>query len=233
MSQDVPSWLSLDPDESLRWTGRPRLAPVALLGVVTLAIPAIAITLRPDVVGGLAGLGIWAAIVAAALVYVRSFEYAVSTSYLYAKRGVVGRSVTQVALANVQNATLRQGVVGRVFGHGWLTFSSAGSEGAQVRFVAITDPVSVKADVDALLPRHRSRHASRGGGEDPDPDTVAREESDDWPQAVADLLSEARTMRAAAEGLRDALVPSGSDATPPDSDGTQPSTDPTAGGDRS
>lgn len=213
---DEPAWLSIDPDESIVWSGTPRLFLVVHVAVLALPIPAIAIFFRPSPWIALGGVGSWAVIVATAWVYLRNVEYVVSTEYVYAKRGVLSRSVTQIALGNVQNTTVKQGVFGVLFDHGTVRFSTAGSEGPQLRLFGIRGPLTAKARVDEQLPRGRAGGVGRRSGRgDADADRSGAD--------AEAARSEARAMRATAERIEAALregQPAGeSDSRAPDGPG--------------
>lgn len=205
MSEAFP-WLSLDPDEDVVWSGTPRPHVIAPVVLVALAIVVLAILAVPQwwiaALAGLAGAGM----VGAALVYVRNVEFVVSTNYLYAKRGVVGRSVTQIGLQNVQDATLRQGVFGTQFGHGTISFSTAGGDGDQLRMYAIADPTEVKATVDEQVARARSGSSVKPTTERDGTTTDSASEGDARTDQVSTLLSEARALRSVAEQLEDGLA---------------------------
>lgn len=235
MPEDVP-WLSLDPDESIVWSGTPRLFLVVHVAVLALALPVVAVAAVRTWWSAVGGLALWAAVVAGGYLYVSNLEYVVSTEYLYAKRGILSRSVTQVALRNVQNTTVRQGVFGVYFDHGTVAFSTAGSDGEQLRFLGIRSPLAAKAHVDEHLPRGRSGRSS-GTAASGDVGTASSDvgaasgvvgqgsDAGAGSDGVDAVLSEARSMRAAAERLEAAV------AERARTDGGR-STDDASGGDR-
>lgn len=187
---DSHPWLSLDDDEEIVWAGRPRLQVLLYVAVPALVLPAVVVLLWSSLGGALAGLLAWGAVVGLGYVYVTNVEYVVSTKYAYAKQGVLGRSVTQIGLHNIQDTTTRQGVLGTQFGYGTLAFSTAGGEGVTLGFHVIDDPGDVKHTVDRQI---SSVGADAGG----DPA--------DGQSAVHELLAEATAMRDAAQRIDAAL----------------------------
>lgn len=144
-------WLSLDDDEEIVWAGRPRLQVLLYVAVPALVLPAAIVLLWSSIGGILAGLLAWGAIVGLGYVYVTNVEYVVSTKYAYAKLGVLGRSVTHIGLHNIQDTTIRQGILGTQFGYGTVAFSTAGGEGVTLGFHVIDDPGDVKHTVDRQI----------------------------------------------------------------------------------
>lgn len=184
-------WLSLDDDEEIVWSGRPRLQVLLYVAVPALVVPAVIVLLWPSLGGFVVGLLAWLAICGLGYVYVTKVEYVVSTKYAYAKRGVLGRSVTQIGLHNIQDTTLTQGILGTQFGYGTVAFSTAGGEGVTLGFYVVDDPGDVKRAVD----RQISSVTDERGAE---PVSSAG-------TAVDELLSEAAAMRGAAEHIDRAL----------------------------
>lgn len=184
-------WLSLDDDEEIVWSGRPRLQVLLYVAVPALVVPAVIVLLRPSPGGFVVGLLAWLAIGWLGYVYVTNIAYVVSTKYAYAKRGVLGRSVTQIGLHNIQDTTLTQGILGTQFDYGTVAFSTAGGEGVTLGFYLVDDPDDVKHTVD--------RQISSVSDE-----TGAEPTSSERP-ALDDLLSEASAMRGAAQRIDQAL----------------------------
>lgn len=184
-------WLSLDDDEEIVWAGGPRLQVLLYVAVPAVALPAVVVSLWSSAGGVLVGLLAWAATVGLGYVYLTNVEYVVSTTYAYAKHGVLGRDVTQVGLHNIQDTTISQGVLGTQFGYGTVAFSTAGGEGVTLGFHVIDDPGGVKHTVDRQISSVRT-----GADDGPADDGTAAEE----------LLAEATAMRDAAERIDAALA---------------------------
>jgi len=142
-------WLTLADGETVAWEGRPRLT-TALPGIglgVALAVGALGV----GVARGLALLAVPVALVgclvaAGAYLRVVNTEYVVTDQALYAKRGIVGRSVTEASLSKVQNSAFSQDALGTAFDYGTVTFEIAG--GNDVSFRRIDDPEVVRRLVD-------------------------------------------------------------------------------------
>jgi uncharacterized membrane protein YdbT with pleckstrin-like domain len=113
------------------------------------------------------------------LVTLRRTRYAVSDRAIYARSGVLSRSVRRMGLERVQNSAYGQPVLGGLFGYGTVSVEAAG--GGSIRFVRIETPREVRALVD--------RRAALAG--DPVPGTVAQ-----WTA----VLEEVRALRAALAG---------------------------------
>lgn len=207
MSKEFP-WLSLDPDEEIVWAGTPRWIVVAPVALVALVAPVLLLLVWPTAWSALAGAAVWLAVVYASLVYVRNVDFVVSTKYLYSKRGVLGRAVTQMGLQNVQDATLRQGIFGTQFGHGTISFSTAGGDGDELRMYSIEAPTEVKARVDEQIARARSEAVGSAVEVDSRTGEIGVEESGFDESGVDALLSEARAMRAVAERVDASLASS-------------------------
>lgn len=149
MSTDL-DWLDLDQDETLIWSGTPRLQ--TLYGVAGFAI---AITIAPAIVigwyAGLAGLLIGAGALATSYIYLINTEFVVTTKYAYSKRGVYGRSITKIGLKNIQDTSFNQGLLGRQFDYGTLFFSTAGGHGNELSFKHIDTPQHVQSKINDQL----------------------------------------------------------------------------------
>lgn len=211
MPEEFP-WLSLDPDEEVVWSGTPRLHVVLPVVLGAVVVAGLAIVAAPQTwIGALAVLA-GLAMIGVAVTYVRNVEFVVSTKYLYQKRGVLGRAVTQVGLQNVQDATLRQGVFGTQFGHGTISFSTAGGDGDELRMYAIGDPTTVKARVDEHVAKARSAASGSsgldgvGGPTRGQRDSPGESQRSGTREQVETVLSEARALRAVAERLDQSIT---------------------------
>lgn len=177
-------WLTLDPEETVRWAGQPRIQSTipavglaVLVAVGALAIPGVPTVLR------VAGIAVGGAIGAGAVLWVRSIEYVVTTDALYRKRGVLGQRVEQVPLEKVQNSSFGQHPLGAVLGYGNVTFDTAGGAptGAEMAFRNIENPDAVRRLVDAAV---------ADASEDDIPGSLEQWEA---------VLAEVRRLRAAVE----------------------------------
>ncbi|WP_135302354.1 PH domain-containing protein [Haloarcula amylovorans] len=190
-------WLSLDSDEEIRWQGQPRqrvvLQGVALgliaalvvsaLGWLVVAAAALSTAFSLAVVTPIA-LVAFAVPTAAMWLWRRTTHYVLTETALYHRTGVLSVTVTELSLRKVQNTSYAQGVLGKLFGHGTVTVDTAGSEGAELKLVAMDDPATVQQRI--------AERAKRVRGDDADAADVPGS-IEQW-RAV---LSEVRGVRAA------------------------------------
>ncbi|MCU4973983.1 PH domain-containing protein [Halobacteria archaeon AArc-m2/3/4] len=186
MSESFP-WLSLDTDEEVVWSGRPRLHVVGWLAVPALAIPVLLMVVWPSLLSAVIGVTVWAAISYLGYVYVTNIDYVVSTKYVYSKFGILGRSVTQLSLHNIQDTTLSQGIFGTYSNYGTVSFSTAGGEGTTLLFYLIDEPSTVKSTIDRQITKARKGTENR--------------EEHSSERNLEDLLSELRATRKAAQRI--------------------------------
>ncbi|WP_411963181.1 PH domain-containing protein [Haloferax sp. YSMS24] len=148
---NVDEWMARGPDETVVWTGRPRIQtilPAVVVGVVVLA-GAIAAAVVSDVllvgIVGIVGLAVplWS------YARVTNTRFAVTDRALYRKTGVLSQSVQRVSLARVQNSTFTQGITGSIFGYGTISAEAAG--GGRIQFEDIDDPRAVREIIDRRL----------------------------------------------------------------------------------
>lgn len=182
----VSSDFTLDPGESVLWTGSPRLSAAAGAlalggGLVAAGAAVLAGVALPDVppvppLAGLVLVGVGLVVAGHRVVEIRRTRYLVTTDALHVRSGVLSRHVTRIGLERVQNSAYRQSVAGSVFGYGTVSVEAAG--GGDVAFRRIEHPREVRALVD-----RRAELAA-----DPIPGTVAQWEA---------VLEEVRAVRAA------------------------------------
>ncbi|MBV0923473.1 PH domain-containing protein [Halomicroarcula limicola] len=168
-----PAWLSLDGDEEIHWQGQPRQR-VVLQGVALGLIAALVVGALGWLVVGAAALSTavslavvvpialaaFAVPTAAAWLWRRTTRYVLTETALYHRTGVLSVTVTELSLRKIQNTSYAQGVLGNVFGHGTVTVDTAGSEGAELRLVAMNDPAAIQ--------RRIAERAKRVRGDDAD-----------------------------------------------------------------
>lgn len=151
----------LEDDESVQWVGRPRttvILPSVAIGVILIAVGlGAAMEFGALLALGLVPVGL--AIPGAHYLVVANIQYVVTDRAIYAKRGVLGRSVTQANLETVQNSSYSQDVTGSIFGYGTVEFEVAG--GADLSFNDIREPRPVRAYVDRAS---RTRDGLTGAG---------------------------------------------------------------------
>jgi uncharacterized membrane protein YdbT with pleckstrin-like domain len=91
--------------------------------------------------GALIGL-VWAFV---HYVEVMTSEFAVTTSRLIFKVGLISRYTTELLLAKVESIGVRQGLIGRVLNYGDLTVTGTG--GAREVFRRVRDPIGFRNHV--------------------------------------------------------------------------------------
>lgn len=145
----VESWLALEPDERLRWRGRPRIQTVYpwLAGAV-LAMAAVAAGVALELLTILA-LG-WIPVLAAVPLWpyarLARTEFVITDRRLAIRRGVAGVSVRTVGLERIQNTTVTQGALERVIDAGTVSIETA--SGSTLAFRSIDAPLEVRADLE-------------------------------------------------------------------------------------
>jgi len=207
-------WLTLDPDESVVWTGQPRVwrivgtaAGAAILSLVALAgavFVTTQVTLDPAefpvapglVVWGIAAVVVVSQVATAAWAYlkVEHTDYVLSDRRIYLKTGVLSETVTSVGVDRVQNTTLRKDATGNLFDYGTVAVSTAGSGGADLAVSDLDDPETFR---DRLQEQVRETSEREGRDDDAAP-TGALDDA-----TVEALLEEARGLRAVAERMED------------------------------
>lgn len=200
-----PEWLSEESDETVVWTGQPRVwriwrtvAAAVLVSVLTVGGVAY-VTVRGNLDGGtegvlawvLAGLGVltMGAAVVSAYLRVRHTDYVLTDAHVYKKSGILSQRVTGLGLDRVQETTLSKGIAGNYFDYGTVAISTAGSAGTDLALTDLNDPESFR---DLL--QERVREASTGEGDEGSPVDARTADA---------LLTEARGLRSVAERLEE------------------------------
>ncbi|WP_277555460.1 PH domain-containing protein [Halobaculum limi] len=189
-SDDVPDAVPVAADETVLWTGSPRLSaalPAVFVGIVVAGVGmAIAVGPVADTGGGLA-VGALAVLVglsipALAVLSLVNTRYVLTDRAASVKTGVVGRRVDRARLSMVENSSYEQSATGSLFGYGTVTLETAGGG---VSFRRVDDPSSVRSLVDEHV----------GGGSDGQTADSIPGSLDSW-RAVRE---EVRLLRAALE----------------------------------
>ncbi|MFC7096489.1 PH domain-containing protein [Halobaculum marinum] len=149
----VPEAVPVADDESVLWTGSPRLsaaAPAAVVGLLVAGI-GLAVAVGPaatDALGlGVAALSVLvgASIPALSVLSLVNTRYVLTDRAASVKRGVVGRRVVRARLSMVENTASAQSATGALFGYGTVTLETAGGG---VSFRRVDDPQAVRRLVD-------------------------------------------------------------------------------------
>lgn len=144
----VDSAIPLDSDESVLWTGRPRITVVlpAVVGGLALVLGGFVGLLAFDSMPALVLVPFGFAVSAGRYARNRRTQYVITDYALYKRTGVLSRTVSQAALATVQNSAYSQSLTGALFGYGAVEFEIAG--GGSFSYQAIPEPEAVRALVD-------------------------------------------------------------------------------------
>ncbi|WP_435065465.1 PH domain-containing protein [Halobaculum sp. EA56] len=163
-SAGVPDAVPVGGDESVLWTGRPRLSaalPAAFVGVLVAGV-GVAVAVGPAT-GARVGLMVAAlavlvglAIPGVAVLSLVNTRYVLTDRAASVKTGVVGRRVARARLSTVENSAYEQSVTGSLFGYGTVTLETA-ADG--VSFRRVDDPQAVRSLVD---------EHTRGAGDEAD-----------------------------------------------------------------
>jgi uncharacterized membrane protein YdbT with pleckstrin-like domain len=214
---DRPDWLSLDDDEAVVWTGRPRtrsiLSTVAgsIVGVVAAVAVAAWITTSGVTIGppgiqrlvpaGIVALAVlWAVTrIGSAYLRIRNTDYVLTSRGLYRKTGVLSETTTRVAIDRIQNTTLSKGLFGNLFDYGDVDVSTAGGSGVELSITDLDDPGELR---DLLRKRMKAIKDERAAAGDAGGERAARRDLD--AAALGRLVDEARRLRETAEGIEEA-----------------------------
>lgn len=206
----APEWLSLDPEEEIVWTGKPRLrrivsnvatfvfwslvafgAAFAITTVLNVELPI------PDTaVWGIAAL--WTLIQATnpvkAYLQTENTDYLLTNKNIYKKSGVWSENVTRVGVDKIQNTQLKKDLFGNVFDYGTILISTAGGGGVEMSIADLNDPDKLRNSL-----RTQMAQASREKRHEPGSGSVD-------PETVQTLVDEARKMRETAENIEQQLL---------------------------
>ncbi|MBW1998584.1 MAG: PH domain-containing protein [Deltaproteobacteria bacterium] len=79
-----------------------------------------------------------------------SWKFTIASDTIESRHGIIARNIKSVRIKDLRNVNLKQSIFQRIFGVGNLEFSSAGGSGIEVTFHGITNPMSVKNQVQTL-----------------------------------------------------------------------------------
>lgn len=95
-------------------------------------------------------------------IYMQTTEFGLTDRRIILKRGFISRYTNEIPLDSLENVHLRQGVIQRLLGYGYLEISGSGGSG--LLSPPIADPVNLRADIaEAAIasdrtPSFRARH---------------------------------------------------------------------------
>jgi len=165
-SSEAPKWVTLAPDESVVWGGRPSpylvkywisvAALVLLSGIVAL------VWILPSNWSWIGWLAIVAGLVVAAYAYEAycTVYYVITTDKVYKKTGLLSTEVQTVRLDRIQNAWFSQSLLQRPVRCGDLTIVTAGEGTEGLVFRSVPHP----SRVNGLLTDHLGTPSSRATG---------------------------------------------------------------------
>lgn len=67
------------------------------------------------------------------------------------RNGILSKRLNEVRVEHIRNVQLRQGVLQRMLGVGWIGVSSSGQSGLEIEVDGIPAPAKVKSIIDQLL----------------------------------------------------------------------------------
>ena len=94
-------------------------------------------------------LGISLVVPAIAHLYRWSTEYAVTSKKVMNKRGLVFRNTDELLINKVEGIDVKQGIQGRIFGYGDITFSGTGMQ--TVTFKMVPNPIGIKNSIQSAI----------------------------------------------------------------------------------
>jgi uncharacterized membrane protein YdbT with pleckstrin-like domain len=71
------------------------------------------------------------------------------------KQGVIAQDIINIRFSEIKTVGLKRGIFERLINIGTLEFASAGSDGVDIRFINMANPVRVKAVIDELIEREK------------------------------------------------------------------------------
>lgn len=160
---DKPSWVTLTDGEDVVWQGKPAIFPyvASLVGEVLLIVLGLGLWLTGGI-GFLVGVSFdpgisvfslsfwilvglvlfaWGALgVGSTGLKWWSKHYVVTTDEIYKKSGLISRSVQSTRLADIQNTSFSQPMLGRLGSYGTVNIYTAGTAGREIGFEKVKNP---------------------------------------------------------------------------------------------
>ncbi|MFP4143395.1 MAG: PH domain-containing protein [Thermoplasmata archaeon] len=173
---DKPEGLTLGPDEKVVWTGNRSFLSFILSagkglmifigGLVLFSIIAVIVAVGSETVGiGESCCGsylvLFGVIIFGVLAAKVKYQYAITNKRVYARKGIVGRKVSEIPLNKVVNTTYEQGFIGRTLGFGNLQFNSAAGADQGVVFKGIKNVKSIDQRFKQIRSQYVGRNESR------------------------------------------------------------------------
>lgn len=217
-----PEWLSLDGDESVVWTGRPRMLSISgtvvralvrtallvavswllmgglLQSLLPAGVPDVTAMVPPIVPLGIIGLAVVWGIgqVTWAVLVVTNVDYVLTDRNVYRKTGVGSEHVKRVGLDRIQSTSLSKDLFGNLFDYGSVAISTAGGSGVEMVLADLDEPDELRTELRRLVNRTSGGGATGGGGA---PVASGNEE------LLREILHEATELRERAIGVEEVL----------------------------
>jgi membrane protein YdbS with pleckstrin-like domain len=67
------------------------------------------------------------------------------------KQGIIAQDIINIRFSEIKTVGLKRGIFERLINIGTLEFASAGSDGVDIRFINMANPVKVKAEIEDLI----------------------------------------------------------------------------------
>ncbi|XVH31060.1 PH domain-containing protein [Haloferacaceae archaeon DSL9] len=167
-------WVTLTPDEEVRWVGRPTIytiAPALVASALAVIFGVIVVVALPSLVGESPNRALYiiplalivAGLAVGSLTYLRWIRllYVITTEEIYIKRGLVSRDVSQIRLSRVQNTTFNQSIIERALSFGDITIYTAGTDTMNIELENVPDPDRINGILTTLLSNEDTRPRNR------------------------------------------------------------------------
>jgi uncharacterized membrane protein YdbT with pleckstrin-like domain len=128
------------------WRGLLSFYVYGTVGVVLIAV--IVALIASVAIGVIAGVVLFALMLAVGFVRRMGTTYMVTNQRLYIRRGLLSKAEQQTRIDRVQNVNTKQSLLQRVLSVGTVDFDTAGTDDSEFRFDGIAAPGRVVAAVD-------------------------------------------------------------------------------------
>lgn len=91
-------------------------------------------------------LGIWLPIAIWHWLYWKNIEQAVTSKRVIHKYGIVSRKTKEMRINAIESITIKQGIIGRIFGFGTVTVTGRGAGDVELKWMK--NPMMVKRDIE-------------------------------------------------------------------------------------
>jgi len=92
---------------------------------------------------------------AVAWINVTTSEFFVSNKRIYAKRGLISRTLNDIKIEWVTNVFVQQGIFGRILNFGNIGISTPGERGGAIGFPGVSDPMKVKTIIEDTIAKYK------------------------------------------------------------------------------